>query len=182
MKKTSLAPSMAKTAKSKTEPVVRKEEPKKPPQKEPKKKEEAKKEKAKEQPKKKDKAAKSDREKMGLKESKKPPDKKKSIEDRIKEQLEKIDQRKWVEPDKASELEKIEKSDMMATGDFTNISYNDAVASKIYEYWQTPSKGLGELKGSTVVVRFKIFRDGRVTIVKVEKSSGSEVLDRSALA
>lgn len=175
MKKTTAA------MKPKPAPVVKREEPKKvTAKKEPeKKKEEVKK--AKEEPKKKEKAKKRDKQKMGLKESKEPKEKKKSIEDRIKEQLEKIDQRKWVEADKADELEKMEKSDLMATGDFTNVSYSDAVYSRVYESWQTPSKALAQQEGLTVAVRFQIMKDGRVIQLKIEKSSGNELLDNSAL-
>ena len=186
MKKTSGAP-LSSTAKTTAPPKkdtvkVKKEEPKK---EEPKKKEPPKK---KEEPKKKDRKA----------DKKKPPKEKpvfskKSIAEKIKDQLKKIEEEsksEWVEPDKAEELLKPASQGRVAeqgiagllnTGDFLNVSYNDAVASLIYQAWQPPSKTPTDKENVTVVVRFKIAKDGAVSNPRVEKKSGSEVLDASAL-
>jgi periplasmic protein TonB len=166
----------------KEEPKKKKEEPKK---EEPKKKEPPKK---KEEPKKKDKKA----EKKPPKE--KPVFSKKSMEERIKEQLKKIEEEskesQWVEPEKVADLLKPASQGKVAeqgiagllnTGDFNNINYNDAVASLIYQAWQPPSKTPVDKENVTVVVRFKIAKDGAVSNPRVEKKSGSEVLDTSAI-
>ena len=70
---------------------------------------------------------------------------------------------------------------LLNTGEFANVNYNDAVASLIYQTWQPPSKTPTDKEGSTVVIKFKIMRDGSVINPVVEKKSGSEVLDNSAL-
>jgi len=118
---------------------------------------------------------------------------KKTIEEKIKEQLKKIEEsgaKEWVEADKADALTKPASQGKVAeqgiagllnTGDFTNISYNDAVASLIYQTWQPPSKTPADKEGATVVIRFRIAREGRVINPVVERKSGSEVLDSSAL-
>jgi TonB family protein len=103
---------------------------------------------------------------------------KKSVEDKIQEQLDKIEKKEWLEPSKLNELEMAKRID---TGEFKNSWYNDAVASKIYRCWHTPSKITVETEECTVVVRFKIARDGSVSILGIDRKSGSEVLDRSAL-
>lgn len=100
---------------------------------------------------------------------------KKSIEERIKDQLKKMEDKEW------AEAEEFEKAKLLDTGAFTNAWYNDAVASKIYQCWQTPSKALAEKEGLSVVVRFRIMKDGRVIIVGVDRRSGNDVLDGSAL-
>jgi len=195
MKKTSGAP-LSSTAKT-TAPLkkdtvkVKKEEPKKkkeePKKEEPKKKEPPKKE----EPKKKDKKA----------DKKKPPKEKpvfskKSMEEKIKDQLKKIEEEsgeaenQWVEADKVQDLLKPASEGKVAeqgiggllnTGDFNNINYNDAVASLIYQAWQPPSKTPVDKENLTVMVRFKIAKDGSISNPRVEKKSGSEVLDTSAL-
>lgn len=119
---------------------------------------------------------------------------KKSLEEQIKEKLKKIEEEsganQWVEADKADTLTKPASEDKVAeqgiagllnTGEFANVNYNDAVASLIYQTWQPPSKTPSDKEGSTVVIRFKIMRDGSVINPVVEKKSGSEVLDNSAL-
>lgn len=188
MKKTQGAPvSMEKTAPAPGAAVKaapKEEEPKKePPQKE-------KKEKKEEAPKKKPAKKKPAREKAPPKESFLP---KKTIEEKIKEQLKKIEEsgaKEWVEAEKADTLTtpasrgKVAEqgiAGLLNTGDFTNISYNDAVASLIYQTWQPPSKTPADREGATAVIRFKIKRDGNVINPVVEKKSGSEVLDNSAL-
>ncbi len=103
---------------------------------------------------------------------------KKSVEEKIKERLKELDKKEWLEPSKVDELEKAK---LLDTGTFKNSWYNDAVASKIYQHWQTPSKTLMEKEELSVVVRFRIMRDGRVTIIGIDKNSGSENLDSSAL-
>jgi len=188
MKKTQGAPvSMGKTKGAPEAPVKaapKKEPPKKEaaPKEEPKKKTPEKKAAKKE---KKKKAEKAPREGFALP--------KKSIEEKIKEQLKKIEEsgaKEWVEADKADTLTRPASQNKVAeqgiagllnTGDFTNISYNDAVASLIYQTWQPPSKTPADKEGVTVVVRFKIMRDGRVINPLIERKSGSEVLDSSAL-
>lgn len=194
MKKTSGAPlsSTAKTSAppSKKETVkVKKEEPKK--KEEPIKEAPKKKEPPKKKPPKKEKKEKK-AEKKPAKE--KPVFSKKSIEEKIKERLKKIEEdskeSQWVEPEKAEELLKPASKEKVAeqgiagllnTGDFLNVSYNDAVASLIYQAWQPPSKTPADKENATVVVRFKIAKDGEVSNARVEKKSGSEVLDASAL-
>ncbi len=119
---------------------------------------------------------------------------KKSLEDQIKEKLKKIEEEsgggQWVEAEKADSLIRPASQSAVAeegiagllqTGDFANINYKDAVASLIYQTWQPPSKTPTDKEGATVVVRFKIKRDGNVINPVVEKKSGSEVLDSSAL-
>lgn len=142
-----------------------------------------------EEPKKKEKRP----EKKPEKKKAKPAFSKKTIAEKIKEQLKKIEEEsksEWVEPDKAEELlkpaskEKIAEqgiAGLLNTGDFLNVSYNDAVASLIYQAWQPPSKTPADKEEVTTVVRFKIARDGAVSNARVEKRSGSEVLDASAL-
>jgi TonB family protein len=189
MKKTSGAPlsSTSKTTapETKKETVkVKKEEPKK-------KKEEPKK---KEPPKKKQETKKKEKKADGKKPKEKPVFSKKSVEEKIKERLKKIEEEskesQWVEPDKAEELLKPASQDKVAeqgiagllnTGDFLNVSYNDAVASLIYQAWQPPSKTPADKENITTVVRFKIAKDGTVSNPRVEKKSGSEVLDTSAM-
>jgi protein TonB len=181
MKKTKGSPISAKKKSSAKKPV--KAAPKK---KKPKKKTEKKKKSKKKSPKKKA-APKKKKAKKARK--KKPALPKKTIEDKIKEQLKKIDEsgaKKWVEADKADTLTKDKVAEqgiagLLNTGDFTNVSYNDAVASLIYQTWQPPSKTPSDKEGATVTVRFKIARGGVVSRVRIEKKSGSEVLDNSAL-
>jgi TolA protein len=151
-------------------------------------------------PKKAEKEAKKEAKKAGKKaDTRKLPEKgfklsKKSLEEQIKEKLKKIEEEsgegQWVEAEKAdtlttpaSQVKVAEQgiAGLLNTGDFTNISYNDAVASLIYQTWQPPSKTPADREGVTVVVRFNIMRDGRVINPLVEKKSGSEVLDSSAL-
>lgn len=161
--------------------IPKKEEPKKPPEKKPEKKDKA--------PEKKDKEKKADKKKPEEKKDK-ALFSKKTIEEKIKEQLDKIEEKKWVEPDKADDLlkpasrEKIAEqgiAGLLNTGDFANVNYNDAVASLIYQTWQPPSKTAADQEGLTVVIRFRIMRDGTVVSPRVEKKSGSEVLDTSSL-
>lgn len=106
------------------------------------------------------------------------PQKRKNIEERINEQLKELDKKEWLEP---SKLEELQKAKLLDTGTFANVWYNDAVASKIYQCWRTPSKALAEGEGLCVVVRFRIMRDGRVAILGVDRKSGNENLDSSAL-
>lgn len=186
MKKTKGPPGSTVKTKTAPESPVKAAPKKAQPKKETKKKEEPKKKPPKKKTAKKEKKAK----KAPKKKSALP---KKTIEDRIKEQLKKIEEsgaEEWVEPDKADTLAKPASKDKVAeqgiagllnTGDFTNVSYNDAVASLIYQTWQPPSKTPADKEGATVVVRFKIVRDGVVSSVRIEKKSGSEVLDNSAL-
>lgn len=194
MKKTSGGALSSKAKTSAPEPKkdtvkVKKEESKK-------KKEEPKKE----EPKKKEPLKKKEIKRKDKKSDKKKPQKekpvfsKKSMEEKIKDQLKKIEEEskesEWVEADKAEELfkpasqGKVEEqgiAGLLNTGDFLNVSYNDAVASLIYQAWQPPSKTPADKENLTAVVRFQIARDGGVSNPRVEKKSGSEVLDSSAL-
>jgi TonB family protein len=131
-------------------------------------------------------------------ETKKVPEKgfklpKKTIEDRIKEQLKKIEKEtgesKWVEADKADKLiaqkNKVAEEGiggLLETGDFTNINYKDAIASLIYQAWEPPSKSQADKEGLTVLARFRITKGGNITNLAVEKKSGNDLLDASALA
>jgi TonB family protein len=56
--------------------------------------------------------------------------------------------------------------------------YVDAVLTKISSNWANPFAGSGVRFSSTVY--FVIRKDGKITSVKVEKSSGNELFDRSA--
>lgn len=195
MKKTSGSPLGAGKTKGIPQAIKKEEIKKEAPKKEPEKqKEPVKKEKAKEQPKKSEKSKKPDKNKMGLKESEESKATKKlTIEDKIAAQLKKIEEKgakEWIEADDEAKLKKLgaraqdgaEKGDLLATGEgFTNVNYNDVVQSKIYENWQTPSKNLAKKEGLTVSIGFIISRDGKVTALKIIKSSGNEVLDNSAL-
>ncbi len=125
--------------------------------------------------------------------AKKPAFSKKTVAEKIKEQLKKIEEEsksRWVEPDKAQELlaqasrGKVAEqgiAGLLNTGDFLNVSYNDAVASLIYQAWQPPSKTPADKENVTTVIRFAIARDGAVSNARVEKRSGIGVLDASAL-
>lgn len=106
------------------------------------------------------------------------PKTKKSIEEKIKEKMKEVDKKDWLEP---SKLEELSKAKLLDTGAFTNAWYNDVVASKIYQHWKTPSKSLSEEDDLKVIVRFRIRRDGTVSVVGVDRQSGSEMLDSSAL-
>lgn len=106
------------------------------------------------------------------------PKKERDIEEKIREQIEKLDHTEWVEPE-----EHLERSldELLHTGDFTDGRYRDAVASKIYQCWHTPSKIVTGEEHRHVVARFVIYRDGRVTGMRIESGSGSDSLDISAL-
>lgn len=192
MKKTEGSPGAPAKTKAASEAPIKAAPKKEQPKKEQPKKEAAKKEEPKKKPPEK-KAPKKDKKKAEPAPKKKFALPKKTMEERIKEQLKKIEEegaKEWVEADKADTLTKPASQDKVAeqgiagllnTGEFANINYNDAVASLIYQTWQPPSKTPADKEGSTVVVRFKIKRDGSVINPVIEKKSGSEVLDGSAL-
>ena len=102
----------------------------------------------------------------------------KKVEERIKEKLAKLDRKEWLEP---SKLDKLDKAKLLDTGTFTNSWYNDVVASKIYQCWKTPSRALAEAAEKAVVIRFRILRGGEAKIMGVERGSGNDMLDRSAV-
>ncbi|MDI6783460.1 MAG: TonB family protein [bacterium] len=58
--------------------------------------------------------------------------------------------------------------------------YLVAVQNKVSENWQPPAKTAAVREAKTVVF-FQILRDGKVTDVQVEQSSGSTALDAAAL-
>jgi protein TonB len=134
--------------------------------------------KIKKKPKKKAKKKRTKKKKRAIKKTAALPKEKESIEDKIKKKLEEIDKKEWKEPEDKEELEKAK---LIDTGTFQNAWYSDIVASKIYQHWNTPSKALLDLPDPAVVVRFVIARNGGVRIIRIDKKSGSELLDRSAV-
>ncbi len=57
--------------------------------------------------------------------------------------------------------------------------YRDAVIRALFTSWRKPFAGT--LETLEVAVAFEILRDGGVINVRIERSSGSATLDRSAL-
>jgi periplasmic protein TonB len=59
--------------------------------------------------------------------------------------------------------------------------YNDFVQSKMYNLWKRPPRAAVGKDRATAVVSFRVFRDGHIENIRLQESSGSQVMDDSAL-
>ncbi len=59
--------------------------------------------------------------------------------------------------------------------------YNDLVQAKMYNLWQQPLKTAVGREQATAVVSFRVFRDGHIENIRLQESSGSPVMDDSAI-
>ncbi len=65
--------------------------------------------------------------------------------------------------------------------DFPHAWYVAIVQNQIYENWEPPQRLALIQPGATALVRFRIHRDGKMSGVALDSSSGYTLLDRSAL-
>ena len=92
------------------------------------------------------------------------------------EEREKEIQKKFVEPEEFMNQEKA----TVETKDFEFPWYGDLVASKVYGSWVQPSKVTVGDAPLQAVIAFRVFKDGRATIMDVRSSSGKRLMDESA--
>lgn len=59
--------------------------------------------------------------------------------------------------------------------------YNNFVQSKMYNLWKRPPRAAVGRDEATAVVSFRVFRDGHIENIHLQESSGSQVMDDSAL-
>jgi periplasmic protein TonB len=59
--------------------------------------------------------------------------------------------------------------------------YTDIIRSKMYNLWKRPTKEAVNKETATVIVSFRVFRDGHIENIRLKESSGSKVVDESAL-
>lgn len=59
--------------------------------------------------------------------------------------------------------------------------YNDLVQAKMYNLWRRPLKTAVGRDQATAVISFRVFRDGHIENIRLQESSGSQVMDDSAL-
>lgn len=66
-------------------------------------------------------------------------------------------------------------------GRFPYSWYNNFVQSKMYNLWKRPLRSAVGREQATAVVAFRVFRDGHIENIHLQESSGSKVMDDSAL-
>jgi len=59
--------------------------------------------------------------------------------------------------------------------------YKNYVQSKMYNLWKRPPRAAVGKDQATAVVAFRVFRDGHIENIRLQESSGSQVMDDSAL-
>ncbi len=103
----------------------------------------------------------------------------------IKQIKKKSRKKKKIEPKPAAQKPKTTRSLAQGTAsvqvegkNFTDDFYLNLIITKIANNWLNPLRGGRKI---SAVIYFRIQRDGTVTDVKVEKSSGNTLFDQSAL-
>ncbi len=100
-----------------------------------------------------------------------PPIARANIQKRLRERLEKVQA-----PGPAGPAVSSSQKDR-----FPYSWYNSFVQSKMYNLWKRPLRSAVGQKQATAVVAFRIFRDGHIENIRLQESSGSKVMDDSAL-
>ncbi len=59
--------------------------------------------------------------------------------------------------------------------------YNNFIQSKMYNLWKRPPRTAVGRDRATAVIAFRVFRDGHIENIRLQESSGSQVMDDSAL-
>lgn len=67
------------------------------------------------------------------------------------------------------------------TGRFSSSWYSSYVSSRLYSLWKQPSSAMAKNAGANAFVSFRVYRDGHIEGVSLKRSSGSDLMDRSAI-
>lgn len=59
--------------------------------------------------------------------------------------------------------------------------YNSFIQSKMYNLWNRPTRDAVNKDTATTLISFRVFRDGHIENIRLKESSGSTVMDESAL-
>ncbi len=67
------------------------------------------------------------------------------------------------------------------TGRFSSSWYSSYVSSRLYSLWKQPSAATAKNAGATALVSFRVYRDGHIEGISLQRPSGSDLMDRSAV-
>ena len=59
--------------------------------------------------------------------------------------------------------------------------YNSFIQSKMYNLWKRPTRDAVKKDTATTLISFRVYRDGHIENIRMTESSGSKVMDDSAL-
>lgn len=59
--------------------------------------------------------------------------------------------------------------------------YNNFIQSKMHNLWRRPTKSAVKKESATTLISFRVYRDGHIENIRLKESSGSAVMDESAL-
>jgi len=59
--------------------------------------------------------------------------------------------------------------------------YNTFIQSKMYNLWKRPTRDAVKKDSATTLISFRVYRDGHIESIRLKESSGSKIMDDSAL-
>ncbi len=59
--------------------------------------------------------------------------------------------------------------------------YNTFIQSKMYSLWKRPTRDAVKKDTATTLISFRVYRDGHIESIRMKESSGSKIMDDSAL-
>ncbi len=59
--------------------------------------------------------------------------------------------------------------------------YNSFIQSKMYNLWKRPTRDAVKKDTATALISFRVYRDGHIESIRLKESSGSKIMDDSAL-
>ena len=59
--------------------------------------------------------------------------------------------------------------------------YNTFIQSKMYNLWKRPTRDAVKKDTATTLISFRVYRDGHIESIRLKESSGSKIMDDSAL-
>jgi len=85
------------------------------------------------------------------------------------------------DPAPPPEAEPVREALVLKAADFTHAWYIAVIKSKIFQIWSPPGRLVTARQGMGAYVKFRVERNGRISSIALDKSSGYTLLDRSAL-
>ena len=98
-----------------------------------------------------------------------------NLQKRLKERLSKVKTTTAKQPVTRSRI---------STGNQQHSSfswYNSFIQSKMYNLWKRPTRDAVKKDTATALISFRVYRDGHIESIRLKESSGSQIMDDSAL-
>jgi periplasmic protein TonB len=59
--------------------------------------------------------------------------------------------------------------------------YYTFIQSKMYNLWERPTKDAVKMEAANTLISFRVYRDGHIENIRLKESSGSKIMDESAI-